>query len=89
MLELKATHDKWKPWVSLRPSTLKSGGIGVFAERQFERNTPLGFYIGECIWQSKITGGSKPSNEYLEAQGVSAMNYDLLYLDSKCKMRAV
>jgi hypothetical protein len=33
--------------VSLHPSSLAAGGIGLFAERQFEKNTPLGFYISK------------------------------------------
>ena len=48
-----------------------------------------GMPAGEAVWKSKITGGSKPTDEYLAKCGVNATAYDLLYLDGQCKMRSV
>ena len=90
VLYLKTKRGQWKPWLSLRPSTLTAGGIGLFAERQFEKNTPLGFYMGETIWRSDIEGGSKPTDDFLRKKGVNTDSpYDLIYLDNHCRMRLV
>ena len=90
VLELKTQHDKWKPWVSIHPSTLATGGMGLFAERQFEKNTPLGFYMGEKIWEDDKEGGSKPSNDRMDREiGIEPSKYDLSYLDNNCKMQII
>ena len=90
VLELKTKHDKWKLWVSLHPSTLATGGIGLFAERQFEKNTPLGFYIGEKIWEDDKEGRSKPSDDRMDHKiGIQPTKYDLSYLDNNCKMQII
>ena len=83
------TDDTWKRWISLRPSNLRAGGTGVFAERQFNRNTPIGFYAGDLIWRSEMEGGSKPSDAFFERKGVKQMPYDLSYRDSGAKFRVV
>ena len=59
----------------------------MFSERIFEKNSPVGFYIGKKVWVSKIEGGSKPSDAYLEKLGVDSTPCDLRYLDKDCKMR--
>jgi hypothetical protein len=89
VLELKTRQNNWEPWLSLRSSSLEQGQIGIFAERNFAKNTALGFYMGEVVWQSDIEGGSKPSGAFLGTMDVAVAEYDLSYLDKDCKMRHV
>lgn len=61
----------------------------MFSERIFEKNSPVGFYVGKKVWVSKIEGGCKPSDAYLAKLGVDSTPYDLRYLDKDCRMRIV
>lgn len=88
LLEIKTHHQRWKPWISLQPSTIKGAGIGVFAERQFDANAAIGFYVGKALWKSKYQGYSKPSDEYFNKElKFDITPYDLAYNDLDCKYR--
>ena len=96
-LKSKATkHSKgvWKDWVSLRNSSFRNGGIGLYSEREFKKHAPLGFYVGPTIWRSDVEGGSKPSDGYLKKRGIrepddELAKYDLAYLYNDCFYRLV
>lgn len=89
LLEIMTHHQKWKPWISLQPSTIKGAGIGVFAERQFDANACIGFYVGKVLWKSQNQGYSKPSDDFFDKLGIGLTIYDLAYNDLDCKHRLV
>ena len=82
-------NKQWKPWTSIRRSTLKNGGLGIFAERGFDKNTPIGYCIGPTVWRSDIVGGSKPSDAFVDAVVPEQTATDLTHLDNECRMRLV
>jgi hypothetical protein len=89
VLELLTKEGKWKSWLSLRRSTFRESKVGLFTERSFAANSPLGFLIGRTKWQSKLEGGTKPCTSLLAAQGVKMAESDELYRDWNAAWRLV
>jgi hypothetical protein len=88
VLELKTSQGRWKSWLSLRRSTVRGAGAGVFAERTFDRNTTLGFYVGAAVWTAEVPGAIEPGDKYLLNQHkIEDDVYDFVYRDSECKVR--
>ena len=51
---------KWKDWVSIRKSSIKEAGMGLFAERYFPRMSCLGIFVGNTIHKVTEAGAKKP-----------------------------
>jgi hypothetical protein len=54
----KATTHKLQPWLEVKQSTLADAGLGLFAMRDFEKNTIVGLYMGS------LTQKGNPKHTY-------------------------
>ena len=75
--------------MSLQKSSYKRAGLGLFAERQFNMKSPVGFYMGETIWKTESARTAKPKDVMLDKLTKGSQIYDLAYIDDNCKVRVV
>jgi hypothetical protein len=79
-LQLKI-QKSWRDWIYVKKSPYKGGGLGAFAATCFPRNSIIGYYCGEQVWQSDVVGGPRPSYTELKEAGVCQTSYLLSYRD--------
>ena len=97
VMRIKTLNGKWKPWISIRNSTVKDNVLGVFAERMFHKGSCLGYYVGETVWKSDgdhYTPDNKPTDEFIKSLHVSSIQYGsarttYCYLDNSLNWRLV
>ena len=84
---------QWKPLFSLRRSSIKHT-IGVFAERQYDVGSPIGYHIGPAVWEADELGTEDPDYDFFETTKykgkiVGNDDMDVCVFDRDCRRKLV
>ena len=95
LLQLKSVGgrvEKWHDWLLVKKSNVRGAGLGVFAARDFMKNTRIGCFVGRPVWvesKSQLCGCGRPCGEYLEAVGGKESKHRMLILNNECMWQVV
>lgn len=62
LLQLKALDNQWHDWLYVKKSDIPNAGNGIFAARDFEKNSIIGYYCGKTVYKSNEMSVNSPDD---------------------------
>lgn len=82
---MKNNKEQWMEWVKVKESNVKNAGLGVFACRRFQRNHPIGIYVGTTVGNVGGVGEEHVTDDRTNGISAATAKYSLSCWDRKAR----